>query len=87
MNHRVTVGAERYEVIGWVNHVYTFEGVVGIHMMNLYEAGETALRLAKENSVFNGYPQELYDSIYEGIEDQYYYFFGDAYTSFISEEG
>ena len=55
-------------------------------MMNLYEAGETALRLAKENSVFNGYPQELYDSIYEGIEDQYYYFFGDAYTSFISEE-
>jgi hypothetical protein len=38
MNHRVTVGAERYEVIGWVNHVYTFEGVVGIHMMNLYEA-------------------------------------------------
>ena len=55
-------------------------------MMNLYDAGETALRLARENSVFSGYPQELFDTIYEGIEDQYYYFFGDAYTSFISEE-
>ena len=38
MNHGVAITAERYEVIGRVNHVYTLKGMMWVYMMNLYEA-------------------------------------------------
>ena len=36
MNHGVTVAAERYEVIDWINHVFALKGVVGIDMVYFY---------------------------------------------------
>ena len=51
-----------------------------------YEAGESALALAVQNAAIEGYPQDLYDSVYQSIASQYEYFFGEEYTSFVSEE-
>ncbi|MCD8077086.1 MAG: hypothetical protein LUE63_01675 [Lachnospiraceae bacterium] len=56
---------------------------------NLYEAGELALSLAVAEAVFSGYPEDLYESIYEEYDELYTYYaemFGMERTDLISDE-
>lgn len=55
-------------------------------MYSRYDAGEAALGLAVENAEISGYPEDLYEKVYNDITAQYAYFFGDDFSSFIAEE-
>ncbi|MCD8330215.1 MAG: hypothetical protein LUC27_05950 [Lachnospiraceae bacterium] len=56
---------------------------------NLYEAGELALGLAVAEATFSGYPEDLYESTYQELDDIYSYYaemFGMDRTDLISDD-